>query len=284
VSTGGHARESLPEVVRRFLAHGIRHIELTSGCHEPGMLEKLSSYEAVEYQVHNYFPPPAVSFVFNLASLDDEIAVRSVQQVERGIEWAGALKTRTYSFHAGFLIDPDRNELGGQIARRAVAGRAEGLAVFLKRTNALASIAERQGIRLLVENNPLSAANFREFGRDPFLMTTPDECHLVMERTASNVGLLMDVGHAKVSARTLGFDAGELSDVCGPWIGGYHLSDNDGTADTNEAISTDSWFWPYVSVENAYVSLETYNATIPELRQQQLLVIEKIRRDGYRSQ
>ena len=78
-------------------------------------------------------------------------------------------------------------------------------------------------------------------------MTTAAEIEDVFALVgASNLGLLLDVAHARVSANALGFDPGDFVQRLKPYIGALHLSDNDGQEDQNLPIRDDSWFWPHL--------------------------------------
>jgi sugar phosphate isomerase/epimerase len=93
-----------------------------------------------------------------------------------------------------------------------------------------------------------------------------------MARMPSNVGVLLDVAHLKVSARSLGFDPVAAHVQLKPWIQGYHLSDNDGTADSNEIVTADSWFWEVIEPRLDYYTLEVYGVSSAELAKQYELV------------
>ena len=69
---------------------------------------------------------------------------------------------------------------------------------FIENVNKLAKIAEEKGIKLLIENNVISAGNYAEFKEDPFLMTKSDECIQVMKSVPNNVKMLVDLAHLKV--------------------------------------------------------------------------------------
>ena len=95
-----------------------------------------------------------------------------------------------------------------------------------------------------------------------------------MQNTPDNVNLLVDVAHLKVSAQTLGFDPEEMFRLCEPWIQAYHLSDNDGTRDSNESIRENSWFWPYLKKNLDYYSLEIYGVA-PDLINKQIQITKR---------
>ena len=114
----------------------------------------------------------------------------------------------------------------------------------------------------------LNLANLATYGEDPLLLTHPDEIAGFMARMPSNVGLLLDVAHLKVSAKSLQFDLMQAHETLKNWVKGYHLSDNDGTADSNERVHSNSWFWEVLMPDLDYYSLEVYQAEIPSLVEQ----------------
>jgi len=259
--------------VAALLGQGIRHVELSGGRYTPTLREELGQVGAgAVFQIHNYFPPPREPLVLNLGSLDQAVAGASLEHMREAIRWAVALGRPVYSFHAGFLVDPKLAELGRKIAARPLFDRGESLRRFVDRVGTLALEAEREGVSLLVENNVVAPANFAEFGRDPLLLTGPDEAAYIMENTPDNVGLLVDVAHLKVSAQTLDFDPLNFLERCDRWIRGYHLSDNDGSCDSNDPVAADSWFWPHLKRDLESYTLEVYRRSPAELAAQQRLV------------
>lgn len=269
VSTGGFRGVTVVDAAKILYDAGIKAIELSGGEYSETLLGDLRSFDSKTYfQVHNYFPPSKEPFVFNLGSLDENVAKHSIAHAQKSIHWAADIGMSVYSFHAGFLFEPKVLELGKRIEKKQLYDRASSLAVFTDRVNDLAKLAKKEGCELLVENNVLSHGNFEVFGQSPFLMCTVDECLTIMNNTAKNVNLLVDVAHLKVSARTLGYDPASMFDQCGQWVKGYHLSDNDGLSDSNKPVRDDSWFWQYLNPDVDYHTLEIYGVTTDELLQQ----------------
>jgi sugar phosphate isomerase/epimerase len=269
VSTGGIRETTAFNTALTFIEHGIMGIELSGGAYEEIILSKYQKLlETAIFQVHNYFPPPKKPFVFNLASPNKRIGEKSIVHAKNAIKLSAALGRPIYSFHAGFLIDPKVNELGKPIDTHHVNDRNVCLDLFLERVASLAEYASCNNVQLLIENNVITESNIRKFGNDPLLMTSPKEARVIMENTPSNVNMLLDVAHLKVSANSLGFDRYDMFRSCDNWIKAYHFSDNDGKSDSNNVIDIHSWFWPYIKKNENYYTLEIYNSDMNELKEQ----------------
>lgn len=269
VSTSSFPHLSAAQCVDLLGDYGFRALELSGGVYVPGLYkELLDKSRQITLQLHNYFPPAEKAFVFNLASLDREIVALSLEHVRTAIRWAVDFGRPVYSFHAGYLVDPQPAELGRKIANRGLFDRQECLKHFIDRVNSLADFAAQEGASLLIENNVLSNENYAEFGADPLLMTAPEEAALVMGQTPDSVGLLVDVGHLKVSSQVLGFDPVEMFSSCDRWIRGYHFSENDGFHDDNLPVCQDSWFWPHIKTGLDYYSLEIRTTNRELLKEQ----------------
>ena len=269
ISTGGIREKSASETAIELFQHGIPAVELSGGAYSATYESDLLALRSdLVLQVHNYFPPPSQPFVFNLASSDPAVTERSVQHVRQAMRLVVSLGRPIYSFHAGFRINPQVTELGQPLGRRVLRDRPSALEQFSEKVLLLAEEARREGVTLLVENNVLNAVNLATFGEDPLLLTHPDEIVAFMRRMPSNVGLLLDVAHLKVSAKSLGFDPLAAHALVKPWIQGYHLSDNDGTEDSNEIVTPDSWFWEVINPKLDYYTLEVYRTSSAELAKQ----------------
>ena len=78
-------------------------------------------------------------------------------------------------------------------------------------------------------------------------------------------------------SKSLNFDPVDFLYSCSDWIGAYHLSDNDGTQDSNDMVRHDSWFWPHIRRDLGYYCLEVYGIPPRELVFQRDLVISKLK-------
>ena len=283
LSTGGERHQKAAKTALKYYELGINCVELSGGAYSSTCeLDLMALPSGIHLQVHNYFPPPETPFVFNLASNDREIAARSVAHVRNAIRMAILLRRPIYSFHAGFRMNPAVSELGVRLVRHNLLARNVALNIFGERVQALAEEARREGVTLLVENNVINKLNFETYGEDPLLLTDPDEIEFFMTRVPSNVGLLLDVAHLKVSAKTKNFDIVSAHEKVKRWIKGYHLSDNDGDADTNDPVSEHSWFWNYLQKGLNYYSLEVYRQPMSRLSEQRALTETILANDDIR--
>jgi sugar phosphate isomerase/epimerase len=281
-STGLYPKMSGAQAAEMFARYGTKSIELSGGKFEKNSLKKLKSmkktYE-LDFQIHNYFPVPEKPFVFNLASQDRGIQEQSFNHAKTAIEACNFLGLEYYSFHAGFLFDPYPRELGAAIRKKPLTNRMQGLGIFLENVQLLSELSRKHGVTLLIENNVISRKNYDSFEANPFLMTGSKECIEVMETTPSNVKLLVDVGHVKVSARTMDNDPVSFLRETSAWANAYHLSENNGLEDENQPPTEDSWFWPYIKKGLDYYSLEFSLTSFDEVHTALELAKNKLRVD-----
>ena len=269
LSTGGYSNLTGYETAKHFVENDIRYIELSGGRPDDRVVDKLLTLSnCCKFQIHNYFPPAIKPFVFNLASENEVIAEQCLNHSFQSIDLAAQLGSKIYSFHAGFLFDPSVKDLGKQMNIRNLQQRAHSKKLFIDRVNQISSYAENRGVKILLENNVISEANFKAFGCNPFLMTNHSEATEIMNATDDNVALLVDVAHLKVSSDSEGFCKNRYLEITSEFTLAYHLSENDGRSDSNEAITIDSWFWPYLRKDLSYYSLEVYTQDIEVLKNQ----------------
>ena len=278
LSTGGFSSKTFLQTSQLFNNKTIKAFELSAGQYTGTLdLDLMQVQDNFNIALHNYFPVPKEPFVFNLASFNVEILDKSMAHAKKAINLTAKFGGEFYSFHAGYLLDPDVSELGNKINKKKLNSRSEGLEQFIKNVNELAVCANESGITLLVENNVLSKANFESFNNNPLLMTGPEETKIVFERVNDNVKLLIDVAHLKVSANTLKFDPVSYLNKFKSITAAYHISDNNGLEDSNEPFTIDSWFVEHIRKDLNYYSLEIYVADIKVLEGQYSLLSSILR-------
>ena len=260
-SSGAFLSRELALLLDEAAAAGVRHVELSSGVAwgPDNLAVVLRNRGRFRFLVHNYFPPPERPFVLNLASSDPEIRARSIDHCRGAIDLAHELESDLFTVHAGFALEPKVSELGRPITGEAVDIEV-AYGIFRDTVGELVVYGEGRGVRLGIENNVVAPFNLRH-GRNVFLlMATAEEiCRLARDISSPRLGFLIDSGHLNVSARTLGFDREAFLEAVGPRVLGWHLSDNDGTADSNRPFGSDAWFLPWVrKIPGEMVVIEAY--------------------------
>lgn len=278
LSTGGFSEKTFLETSSLFSNETIKAFELSAGKYTDTLEQDLASVSNdFDIALHNYFPVPKEPFVFNLASFDEQIISKSIMHAQKAITLTAKHGGKFYSFHAGYLIDPQPSELGKRINKKKLNARSDGLIQFVKHVNELADFAKRYEITLLIENNVISQNNFDSFNCNPLLMTGSEETALIFSQVRANVKLLIDVAHLKVSANTQKFDPilylKEFSGI----TAAYHISDNNGLEDSNEPFLIDSWFVNHIRKDLQYYSLEIYVSDIKVLEEQYKLLSSILR-------
>ena len=256
VSTGSFCARPI-EAVRQLLNDGVCSMELSGGIPHEGLEQSVEQLaESVTFQLHNYFPPAAPPFVFNLASPIEATRQRTIGSMRRALELSARIGAERYSVHAGFLVDPPVSFLGASWRSLARSEVGQAQEIFIESVLELRAFASSIGIGLLIENNVLTSGTRDQCGNDVLLMATGEQIIAVMERLPDDVGLLMDVAHLKVTAKTLGLDPLKELDLVSAYITGYHLSDNDGFSDANGPVTSNSWFWSALKPNVEFATLE----------------------------
>tara|TARA_B100000963_G_C22578775_1_gene649822 strand:+ start:89 stop:943 length:855 start_codon:yes stop_codon:yes gene_type:complete len=269
ISTGQFKGINTTNLIQKLSKNGINNIELSAGNYEKNIERKIISIKKKQNLfLHNYFPRPKKDFILNLCSKNPEIRKKSYQHVVNGINFSSKLKAKCFSFHAGFLLDPNVLEIGKKFKKSIIRKKSAAIKDFIKIVNKLAKYARNKKIILLIENNVVTSQNLRTFKTNPLLMTGYRDAVKIMSETPDNVNLLLDVAHLKVSSKTLGFSKEEFIKKCNKWIKVYHLSDNNGYFDTNDDVKNSSWFWKHLKKDAYYYSLEIKFKNINQLKKQ----------------
>tara|TARA_B110000858_G_scaffold198405_1_gene264661 strand:+ start:3896 stop:4744 length:849 start_codon:yes stop_codon:yes gene_type:complete len=264
ISTGGFSKLTGLQASNKLLKNKLKDVELSGGLFENNSINKIAKLKKkLNFRIHNYFPPPQEPFVLNVASLDRDVAKKSMDHVYSSIKYCKKLNSDFYSFHAGFLCDPKINALGKKFFTKKLFNRNKCIKLFLKRINKISKFAAKLNIKILIENNVLNS-KYRP-NENPFLMADEKEILKILKKFPKNVKLLMDVAHLKVSSQTLKFNALKALKRLNPYIGGYHLSDNDGKTDSNDFFSEKSWFWEDLRKDLDYYSIEVYSGNVKKI-------------------
>lgn len=261
MSSGAFAARDLQALLVAAREAGAHAIELASGFPDADNLVadlEVARLDGFRFMAHNYSPAPRDPFTLNLASADAEIRARSLAFAERSLELCAQMGAPFYAVHAGFALDlpPEclgRPDLQASLFAEAEYDRAAATDRMLEAAHRLADKAGRLELKILIENNVIAPGSLLSatpdaIPRHPLLLASPEETAAFFALLGRpEGGLLLDVGHAKVSGRALGFDPAGFFALCEDHLGALHLSDNDGFSDSNGPIEPASWFWPQLA-------------------------------------
>lgn len=228
------------DILNRYERAGRRYVEL--GSTHP-YNEKISPETILEYGfnylVHNYFPPPKEPFIINIASHDQAILKRSMDQLKTSIDFCNSIDTRLFTFHSGFRADPDLNF---QFKTDQIISHHAAMKTFTKSLFELNKYAADRGVKIAIENNVLAPHNLVNGKNELLLMCEPWEFeHLINEIDSDNLGILLDLGHLKVTSNTLRYDADNFIQVFKDQVFAVHLHENNGKLDQHLHSKKDDW-------------------------------------------
>lgn len=273
ISSGGF-KKTPSEIINFLSKNGIADIEISGGLFEKNLKKKILK-KKLNLNIHNYIPFYKDPFVFNLASKNKIISLKSIGMAKKAISLASKLNLKYYAFHAGFLFDPKINMLGDKPVPAKIFERREAMSEFLKKVDILIKYARTKKIKLLVENNVASMKQFKKFNYYP-LMANLEETIYVMNKIGKDVGLLLDLAHLNVSSKTLKFSKVKFIKKMNKFIRAYHISNNDGYSDQNKEFSRNSWFWKYLKKDAEFCTIEVYSKKISILKRQLNIAKQKI--------
>ena len=283
VSTGAFQSRNLYEILNLCSAYDISALELGANLdYETSILPKLIQLaESGEFSflIHNYFPAPAEAFVLNLAALDKQLLEKNRLFCMNAIKIGAKLRSPFYSVHAGYCFHALPEHLGRDISRLVPTSMEESEAVFVDSVRILADYAKSLNMSVLIENNVLAPFNLI-YGENKLLLgvTQKDLMRLINRIKKENVGILLDVGHLYVSSKSLDFSPVAFISEIVSFIKCVHLSDNDGSSDTNKTVSESSWFWEPLRAmceEETVLILEANNLPAEAIRAQLDLISSK---------
>ena len=169
--------------------------------------------------------------MLNLGTENTYLNKKSVDNCLKAIDLCNQLKIKKFSVHAPFLVNFKTSEAGKKIKERKISNKSKILKIFKKNFTLLKKYIDND-VKLYVENNVLSKENFINFGKKNPLMLTSFKDFDDM-RQELNFKPLLDVGHLKVSSKTLGLNFKEEFDNFSKYTDFIQVSDNNGLKDQN---------------------------------------------------
>ncbi len=267
-------RSNVIDVLDAYAKVGLRNIELGG---PRKYIEGLSLSEFKQHDfsfiVHHYFPPPREPFIVNLASQDATILARSKKQVKKALDFCQDLGIQLFTVHAGFRADPDSNF---RFHQEHVASYKKAFTTFVESLEEINRYAQERGVRIAVENNVLSDYNVVDGGNPFLLLCEAEEFERLCERIPStNVGILLDLGHLKVTSHWLNFERYHFINKVKDRVFAIHLHENNGQVDEHRELDETSWCFEIITrkcFRGLPVVVESWGLNVDQAVQQVSLV------------
>ena len=269
LSTTCFNKSCLEEIIKISRSNGITNLEISGGLEfidENKLVDLFEENIDINFRFHNYFPIPKNSFVINLAS--EKTAENSINNILKGIKFASQYGKKIFSFHAGLRFDPSVTSLGNKQLEYKVLNFDESYKILEKSIDKI--IKEKiEDTIICIENNVVEKKNFSS-GDNKYIFSDLNDSDFINKLIKNyNIKILLDVGHLKVSAKTLQYDPYKFINRYQDNIFITHLSENNSINDEGGILNEESWFWRCINWKNIkYVSLEIKNADISVLKQQ----------------
>jgi len=202
-------------------------------------IKKLIKKYNFNYTVHHYFPPPRKPFIINLASQDKNILKKSVRQILSSIDFCSKFDIDLFSFHSGFRVDPD---MYLRFSQKNIPPYEISFNTFKDSLVTIVDYAEEKNVKIAIENNVLSEYNLIK-GQNKFLLMceVSEFERLFKEILSHKLGVLLDLGHLKVTSNSLGFDKDTFIKKLQSNIYAVHVHENHGRVDEHNCPNKDSW-------------------------------------------
>ena len=228
--------------------------------------------------IHNYFPIPSQTFVLNLAH--PETIEKSIKFCRKTIDLCSELGIELYSVHAGMAFNPDAKSLGKKQSFYPAICFDKSRDLLIESFTHIADYAANRGVRLLLENNVVTKYNCKDGVNKRYHFADLEETQKLLALFSHpNIGVLLDLGHLKVSAKTLGFDPLSFIRLVKDKIEAVHLSENNGKEDQNLPVSKDAWYWPHVPWGRIqYISVEIKPHSMQQIQEQVKIVKNAVAR------
>lgn len=270
LSTGAFKTSNLAEILEVCEVLDFHNLELSSGLPWSERLtdDIKSASMSCNLLVHNYFPPPRVPFVLNLAAKNAQVLKLSLEHCQGAIDLCSEVNSPFYSVHSGFAFDVDASMLGKNLSSAARYPLEEANKIFIESLQSLCEYGTKRNVRVAIENNVVAPMNLIDGKNLLLLGATAEELLEIHEKVKSeSFGFLIDVGHLKVTAYALRFDKEQFLRQVKDHIIAFHLNDNDCQSDSNQVFDEQAWF---ISELHHYPDhpkvIESYRLEIEQLK------------------
>jgi sugar phosphate isomerase/epimerase len=231
--------------------------------------------------VHNYFPAPEERFVLNIASLDETVHSRSIKFIRHAIDYCAQIRAPLYTFHPGFLTDPDTTEKDPCLYDFHFLGQrlkgADYEKAYLRMLDSVSIIVQYARQRQVFVAMETQGSTGK---KEHLLMQRPEEYQRLFKRfLPKELGINLNIGHLNLASRAFGFQKEDFVDVVADYVVAMEMSHNNGISDQHLPLQPDSWYWPLIfdrRFKDAYKIMEYRDIPADKVKENMRLFINNM--------
>ena len=270
---------SLREALELCRSIDIEFIELGSNHKYEKNYDYIREY-SYKYLVHNYFPIPENSFVVNIASLNSAIRSKSIAHLKNAIDFCNDSGAHLYTFHPGFLTDPDGASLNSSNYdflwndnHLNQDSYAKAINNFYRSLDIIIPYAQSAGVCIAIESEGSISK------KDHLIMQNPEEYLRLMELySPEEIKVNLNVGHLNLASKAYSFSRFEFVENIYHYLVAIEFSHNDRKTDQHLPIKFDQWYIDLMMSDkylNIYKILEYRNTDIKIIKKNVQMIRKK---------
>ncbi|MDC1177332.1 TIM barrel protein [Candidatus Pelagibacter sp.] len=207
-----------------------------------------SKFKKYNFCVHNYFPVPKRNLVINIASQNKQIRKKSISQIKKSILFSKKINAKLYTFHPGFLTDPDGSNISNKnfdflwnkekLLDKNYRVSWQQMIMSLRE---IIKYSKFHKVPIAIESEGSINA------KDHLLMQRPSEYKKLFEIFKNNeIGINLNIGHLNLASKAFNFDKKKFINKISKKIVAMELSHNFGRDDDHLPIRKNSWYWKII--------------------------------------
>ena len=271
--------KSIFEAIKMLKKVKISNIELGSNHIWEKNISPLK-FKNLNLCVHNYFPVPSKKLIINIASQNTKIRKLSISQIKKSIKFSKKISSRLYTFHPGFLTDPDGSNLSeknydflwNQNKLRA-KNYENSWKLMILSIREIIKFARKNRVKIAIETEGSISS------KEHLLMQKPNEykkfCKIFKKK---DIGINLNIGHLNLASKAFSFNKFKFVKSISGRIVAMELSHNFGKKDDHLPIRKGAWYWKIIKnpkFKKIPKILEFRNTNISKIEKTYKLVCEK---------
>jgi len=235
--------------------------------------KKLKPFKFKNYNlcVHNYFPVPKRELIINIASQNKNVRKLSIAQIKKSIKFSKKISSKLYTFHPGFLTDPD----GSNISKKNYdflwnknklrsKNYEKSWKLMISSIREIIKFAKKNDVKIAIETE--GSIN----SKDHLLMQKPSEYKKFFKIfKKKDIGINLNIGHLNLASKAFKFNKFKFVKNVSGRVVAMELSHNYGKNDDHLPIKKNAWYWKIIKnpkFKNIPKVLEFRNTDISKVK------------------